>query len=164
VKALSQIGLTRACPGSSFGSRNCFNGVRSTPLPRICSIGSTKSHASKRIKLPKITPTVSLGVTSAVVYTYGCNDGRISPTRCAIIDAGLGDRCSRCRGCSKPPAGAGSARIALAATSRPVSTIDPGGSPRSRTRPPSRPTPCGDASLARFVPDTRPCPLRPCLV
>src|SRR5215813_3927072 len=25
-------------------------------------------------------PTVSLGVTSAVVNTYGCDDGRISPT------------------------------------------------------------------------------------
>jgi len=37
-------------------------------------------------------PTVSLGVTYAVVCTYGCDDGRISPTRCALIDAALGDR------------------------------------------------------------------------
>ena len=37
-------------------------------------------------------PTVSLGVTSAVVDTYGCDDGRISPTRCAIIAAGLDGR------------------------------------------------------------------------
>jgi len=39
-----------------------------------------------------ITPTVSLGVTCAVVYTYGCDDGRIAPTRCAIIAAGLDGR------------------------------------------------------------------------
>ena len=37
-------------------------------------------------------PTVSLGVTCAVVYTYGCDDGRIAPTRCAIIAAGLDGR------------------------------------------------------------------------
>jgi HSP20 family protein len=30
-------------------------------------------------------PTVSLGVTCLVVYTYGCGDGRIWPTRCAVI-------------------------------------------------------------------------------
>ena len=30
-------------------------------------------------------PTVSLGGTSAVVCTYGCGDGRIAPTRCAVI-------------------------------------------------------------------------------
>jgi DNA invertase Pin-like site-specific DNA recombinase len=35
------------------------------------------------------TPTVSLGVTCAVVDTYGCDNGRIAPTRCAIIAAGL---------------------------------------------------------------------------
>jgi hypothetical protein len=34
-------------------------------------------------------PTVSLGVTCAVVDTYGCDNGRIAPTRCAIIAAGL---------------------------------------------------------------------------
>src|SRR5467141_526493 len=36
-----------------------------------------------------ITPTVSLGVTYVVVCTYGCGDGRIGPTHCAVIDAGL---------------------------------------------------------------------------
>src|SRR5262245_60218420 len=41
--------------------------------------------------------TVSLGVTSAVAYTYGCADGRISPTRCAVIAGALGDRCSQRR-------------------------------------------------------------------
>src|SRR5262245_27714158 len=38
------------------------------------------------------TVGVSLGVTCAVVYTYGCDDGRIAPTRCAIIAAGLDGR------------------------------------------------------------------------
>jgi uncharacterized protein DUF6516 len=37
-------------------------------------------------------PTVSLGVTSAVVDTYGRDDGKIAPTRCAIIDAGFDGR------------------------------------------------------------------------
>ena len=45
--------------------------------------------------LPGI-PTVCLGVTSVVVYTYEYNDGRNGPTRCAVIDAGLGDRWRRC--------------------------------------------------------------------
>ena len=34
---------------------------------------------------PEVIPTVSLGVTYAVVDTYGCDDGRIGPTRCALI-------------------------------------------------------------------------------
>jgi len=37
-------------------------------------------------------PTVSHGVTSVVVDTYGCDGGRISPTRCAVIDAALDGR------------------------------------------------------------------------
>src|SRR5262245_39310632 len=44
------------------------------------------------IKSRKVIPTVSLGVTCAVVDTYGCDDGRIAPTRCAIIAAGLDGR------------------------------------------------------------------------
>src|SRR5438105_221477 len=76
------------------------------------------------------TPTVSLGVTCAVVDTYGCDDGRIGPTRCAIIDAGLDGRGRPCRTCRTPPAAARSARNALAAGLRPVSTADPGAFPR----------------------------------
>src|SRR5712691_4156497 len=56
-------------------------------------------------------PTVSLGVTSAVVCTYGCDDGRIGPTRCAIIDAGLDGRCRPRQASKRPPAKADSARI-----------------------------------------------------
>jgi hypothetical protein len=41
-------------------------------------------------------PTVSLGVTSVVVCTYGCGNGRIGPTRCAVIGGGRGDRYSQC--------------------------------------------------------------------
>jgi hypothetical protein len=37
-------------------------------------------------------PTVCLGVTYVVVCTYGCDDGRIWRTRCAVIDAALGGR------------------------------------------------------------------------
>jgi DDE superfamily endonuclease len=51
-----------------------------------------------RVVLDK--PTVSLGVTCAVVDTYGCDDGRIAPTRCAIIAAGLDGTESQCRACT----------------------------------------------------------------
>jgi transposase-like protein len=37
-------------------------------------------------------PTVSLGVTYALAYTYGSDDGRIWSVRCAVIVAGLDDR------------------------------------------------------------------------
>src|SRR5712691_4693280 len=110
----------------------------------------TRSFSAKALA---VKPTVSLGVTCAVVYTYGCGDGRISPTRCAVIDAGLDDRYRPRRADRTPPAGVGSTRSALAAASRPGSTIDPGGFRRPKTTPPSAPTPCGDASLARCAPD-----------
>src|SRR6266705_100175 len=103
------------------------------------------------------TPTVSLGVTSALVYTYGCGDGRIGPTRCAVIDAVLDGRYSQCRVCRTPPAAAGSARSALAAGSRPVSPADPDEFLQSRTTPPAAITPCDDANPARCAPDTHPC-------
>src|SRR6266436_6483966 len=91
-------------------------------------------------------PTVSRGVTYAVVCTYGCDGGRISPTRCVIIDAGLDGRYRLHRSYKTPPAGAGSAHVGLAAASRLASTADPDGFPRSRTTPPSAITPCGDAT------------------
>src|SRR5215510_4646807 len=109
-------------------------------------------------------PTVCLGVTYVVVYTYGYNDGKNGLPRCAVIDVALGDRWSPRRACSKPPAGADSVRSALAAASRLVSTADPGGSRRSRTTPRSTITPYGDASRARCAPDIHPCPPRLCLV
>gem|GEM_PF-2660189 len=44
------------------------------------------------ISNPIPIPTVSLGATYVVAYTYGPDGGRISPTRCAVIGAGRGDR------------------------------------------------------------------------
>ena len=44
------------------------------------------------LRLSRFKPTVSLGVTYAVVCTCGCDDGRIAPTRCALIAAGLDGR------------------------------------------------------------------------
>jgi hypothetical protein len=37
-------------------------------------------------------PTVCLDVTSLVAYSYGYDDGKNGPTRCALIGAGFGDR------------------------------------------------------------------------
>jgi hypothetical protein len=91
------------------------------------------------------TLTVCLGVTSAVVDTYGHGDGRIGPTHCALIAGALGDRCSRCRVCRTPRAAGGSVRSGLVAERR-VSIADPCGFHRSRTIPRSTTTPCGDAS------------------
>src|SRR5215831_4701562 len=60
--------------------------------------------------------------------------------------------------------GARSAYSGLAAGSKLAAPADRGGSPQSKTTPRSRTRPCGDASLARSAPDTRPCPLHPCRV
>src|SRR5215510_14865063 len=84
-----------------------------------------------------LRPTVCLGATYVVAYTYEYDGGRIEPTHCALIDAGLGDRSRQRRACSRPLAGAGSARIGLVVGSRPGSTADPGGFRQSRTTPPS---------------------------
>src|SRR6266849_4473418 len=119
-------------------------------------------YGEKHMFQPMYRPTVSIDVTCAVAYTYGCDSGRILPTRCAVIDAALGDRWSPRRAYSKPPAGVGSAHNGLAAASTPVSPVDPDGFHRSRTTPPSATTPCGGATPARCGPDTRPCRPRLC--
>src|SRR5712664_3700469 len=124
---------------------------------------SEKRAKEKLSDLPH-KPTVSLGVTCAVVDIYGCGDGRIWLTHCAVIDAGLDGRCRPRRACRTPPGAAGSARSALAAGSEPGSTADPGGFHQSGTTPPSTTMPCGDASLARYAPGTHPFPPRLCLV
>ena len=51
-----------------------------------------QDHGRVGRRLQPLIPTVSLGVTYAVVYIYGYDGGRIWPTRCAVIDAGLDDR------------------------------------------------------------------------
>src|SRR6266851_286076 len=53
--------------------------------------------------ISRLRPTVSLGVTSALVYTYGCGDGRIGPTRCAVIGGRRGSRARRGRGVRRIP-------------------------------------------------------------
>src|SRR6266446_9671235 len=113
------------------------------------SAANNLNVARKSCSAPK--PTVCLGVTSAMVYTYGCGDGRIGPTRCALIDGALGDRCSRCRVCRTPRAAGGSGRSGLVAESRRVSIADPAGFHRSRTTPQSETRPCGDASPPKWV-------------
>src|SRR5262245_26064205 len=90
-------------------------------------------HSTRIITCANHKPTVSLGVTYAVVYTCGRDDGRIAPTHCALIDGRLGGRWSRYQVCRTPPAEARSARSGLAAGSRRVSTAALGGFLRSRT-------------------------------
>src|ERR1043166_1988567 len=113
-------------------------------------------------KRPCTTPSVSRDVTCAVVCTYGCDGGRISPTRCAVIDAALGGRESPHRAYRTPRAAAGSVRSVLVGGSGLASPADLGGFLRSKTTLRSRTRPCGDASLARCALGTRPCPLPPC--
>src|SRR5712671_3895175 len=65
----------------------------------IASLFFRGNHESARAMLKQhgyiphmVRPTVSIGVTCAVVCTYGCDDDRIALTRCALIDAGLDGR------------------------------------------------------------------------
>src|SRR5215510_11027766 len=101
-------------------------------------------------------------IIELVVNSYGYGDGRIGPTRCALIAGARGDRWSRCQRCRTSPSAVRSTHSALAVRSRRGSTADPGGFPRSRTTRRSASTPCDDASPPRSAPDTRPCPLHPC--
>src|SRR5215470_6542194 len=78
------------------------------------ALAAYRCDSNNQFKRRTLIPTVSLGVTYAVVYTYGCDDGRTAPTRCAIIAAGLDGRSSQHRACKTPPAGARSAYSTLA--------------------------------------------------
>src|SRR2546425_11261952 len=51
-----------------------------------------RTSGIRYIRPENATPTVCLDATSLVVCSYGCDDGRIGPTRCAVIGAGRGDR------------------------------------------------------------------------
>src|SRR5712692_4662286 len=44
-----------------------------------------RHYGMKLMAYTLIKPTVCLGVTYVVVCTYGCDDGRIGPPRCAVI-------------------------------------------------------------------------------
>src|SRR3989442_5726859 len=64
---------------------NCQRGKRRPSPEPPKAVAITLTHGVSCIAH---RPTVSLGVTSAVVCTYGCGDGRIALTRCALIDNG----------------------------------------------------------------------------
>ena len=65
-------------------------------------------------------PTVCLGVTSLAVSIYGCDDGTSGPTRCALIDAALGDRYGTHRASRTSPVATRSAHSALEVGSKPA--------------------------------------------
>jgi len=92
--------------------------------PAIVAIMTTQNmnaeavHGTGGLKAQTLKPTVSLaslGATYVGAYTYGCDDDRISPTHCAVIDAGLDGRCRQRRACRTPPVRASSAHSALVA-------------------------------------------------
>jgi len=66
--------------------------VLPTPIWRPGSRGRPPRPLRRVVNGRKRKPTVSRGVTSAVVGTYGYDDGRIWRTRCAVIAAAPGDR------------------------------------------------------------------------
>src|SRR5262249_21198327 len=82
-----------------------------------------------------VRPTVSLGVTSAVVDTCGRDDGRIAPTHCALIDGRLGGRWSRYQGYRTPPSATRSARCTHAGAPRQTPTAAPEEVPHSGSPP-----------------------------
>src|SRR5262249_7173930 len=168
-----------ACTRRYQGTAGSTTPAESVPMPIMPGELCSRSHLTKEgavrhttitgrtihVAVPPVhIPTVSRGVTYAVVCTYGCDSGRISPTRCVIIDAGLDGRYRLHRSYKTPLAVAGSAHVGLAAASRLASTADPDGFPRSRTTPPSAIPPCGDAPPATCALDTHPCRPRLCLV
>ena len=61
-------------------------------LARKGEIPATRVGREWRFARTNLILTVCLDVTSLVVGSYGCDDGRIGPTRCAVIGAGRGDR------------------------------------------------------------------------
>src|SRR5215475_2585425 len=76
---------------------------------------------------PLDKPTVCLDVTSLVVCSYGYDNGKSEPTRCALIGGALGGRCRLQWTYRTLPSAARSTRSVLAAVSRPASPAAPGG-------------------------------------
>src|SRR5205823_6367268 len=82
------------CPFRSRGA-----GQESEPI-LFLFLGHNPSHLCMQlIRTCFIIPTVCLYVTSLVACSYVCDDGRIGPARCALIDGVLADRCRQCRAC-----------------------------------------------------------------
>src|SRR5437870_1261545 len=129
----------------SIEARVTLKGLASKPQ---CALSLRQRQAIQALLR---RPTVCPGVTFAAADTYGCGDDRIAPTRCAVIDGALGDRCSQRRVCRRPPAGAGSAHSVLVAASRLVSPAAPGGFRQSRTTLPAGIRPYDDANPAKWV-------------
>src|SRR3989449_2684345 len=86
LESISQIIKQLGLPNASVGSISQRLTAYARALPREVVSGAPI------VFLRCDKPTVSLDVTSAVVDTYGCDGGRISPTRCAVIDAALDGR------------------------------------------------------------------------
>src|SRR5207253_11347489 len=82
-------------------------------------------HDTKTAANPR--PTVCLDVTSLAANTYGCDSGRIGPTRCAVIDAARGDKWRTHQASRTSRAAIRSARNVLVGGSRLVSPAAPGG-------------------------------------
>src|SRR5262249_52479378 len=99
----------------SLGQFVCAGGI----------LGFKKDRVNKNS--PMLRPTVCLDVTSLVANTYGCDSGRIGPTRCAVIDAARGDRWRTHQASRTSLAAIRSARSVLVGGSRPVSIAVPGG-------------------------------------
>src|SRR5438128_6938037 len=66
--------------------------VPASPLLPMTAPNGASSAPRTLLNRRTVIPTVSLSVTSVVVCTYGCDDGTIEPTRCAVIDAVLDGR------------------------------------------------------------------------
>jgi hypothetical protein len=79
------------------------------PSLHICALYHAKIPLSNPKGVP-IQPTVSLGATSAVVGTNGGGNGTITPTRGAVMDAGIDGRYTPRGTCGTPPAAVGSAQ------------------------------------------------------
>src|SRR5215813_6750556 len=130
-----------ACPALGATAVRCERGVDGLKQGGVIEWFGEEGHRARLqrlgayglIPVRRYKPTVCLYVTSLVVNSYGYGDGRIGPTRCALIAGARGDRWSRCQRCRTSPSAVRSTHSALAVRSRRGSTADPGGFPRSRT-------------------------------
>src|SRR5882762_1072007 len=68
-------------------------------LPRSSHLIVVTLSSSKPLFFNGLKPTVSLDVPDEAACTDGYDDGRISPTRCAVINAGLNGRESPHQAC-----------------------------------------------------------------
>ena len=69
-------------------------GLKGSDEGAYCVIEHTREARAFGMRLTRAfaKPTVCLYVTSLVVSSYGYDDGKDGPTRCAVIGAARGDR------------------------------------------------------------------------